>query len=415
MAPLRHAAPALAGFALVRLTGLLVVANWADGEGEDLWALLATGWDAEWYLGIAEHGYDSEVRAGDRHSNLAFFPLHPAVLSAVGRLLPCSPATAGLVAAVAASVAAAWGVFAVGDTLHGRRTGTVLAVLWGATPVSVVQWMGYTESLFTALAAWSLHGVLTGRWVRAGALAALAGLTRPTGIAVAAAVTVAAAAALWRAHRAKRPESGRAGTEHTGRTGDPSGRAGTGRLRTARPGTAREGTAAAVRPGTRAVLAGGLLAPLGWLGYVGWVGLRLGQWDGYFAVQRDWSNEWDGGARTLEILGHNLTQLDRPFLFLAVVSGTLLLSLLVFLLCLADRQPLALLVFTGALLVIVLGSAGVYSPRARFLLPAFPLLLPAAVAVSRARPAAALLVLAGATAASAYIGGHMLLLYPGAP
>ncbi|MBV7699119.1 DUF6415 family natural product biosynthesis protein [Streptomyces sp. TRM70350] len=52
--------------------------------------------------------------------------------------------------------------------------------------------MGCTESLFTACAAWSLYAVLTGRWLTAATLAALAGLTRPTGIAVAAAVTVTA-------------------------------------------------------------------------------------------------------------------------------------------------------------------------------------------------------------------------------
>jgi hypothetical protein len=43
----------------------------------------------------------------------------------------------------------------------------VLTLLWGVLPVAIVQWMGYTEPLFTTLAAWALYGVLTGRWLRA--------------------------------------------------------------------------------------------------------------------------------------------------------------------------------------------------------------------------------------------------------
>ncbi|MFE0739395.1 hypothetical protein ACFW2N_31365, partial [Streptomyces sp. NPDC058855] len=67
-----------------------------------------------------------------------------------------------------------------------------------------------------------------------------------------------------------------------------------------------------------------------------------------------------------------------------MVTLTLLAAAVLFVLSVWDRQPFALLVFTGVLLVIVLGSAGVYFPRARFLLPAFPLLLPLALHLSRA-------------------------------
>ena len=139
-------------------------------------------------------------------NNLAFFPLYPSWSRPSPLSRPARAPVSGSLLAVGFSFVAAWGVFAVGDRLYGRRAGILLTVLWGVLPVAMVQWMGYTESMFTALAAWSLYAVLTGRWLWAGSLAALAGLTRPTGIALAAAVSVAALSAC----RGRRPGSRRA-------------------------------------------------------------------------------------------------------------------------------------------------------------------------------------------------------------
>ncbi|KMS79606.1 membrane protein [Streptomyces leeuwenhoekii] len=364
---LRRAAPALAAYAAVRLTGLLVLALWAHRQRRELWPILAAQWDADWYLGITEHGYADELGTAYNANNLAFFPLYPFLVKAVAVLTPGSRASTGLGIAVLASLLAAWGIFAVGDRLYGRRAGVLLTTLWAAFPVGAVQWMGYTESLFTACAAWSLYAVLTGRWLWAGALAALAGLTRPTGVAVAAAVGVAA---LWSLRR---------------------------------------------RPRRRRALIAAGLAPLGWCAFVGWVGLRLGRWDGYFAVQRLWHNELDGGVRTLHQMRQFLVYDPTPHLFLVVVTLTLIGAVVLFGLSLWDRQPLPLLVFTGVLLVIVLGSGGVYFPRARFLIPAFPLLLPLALHLSRASHRHRALALAAAVLGSAYCGAHMLLVWPSAP
>ena len=84
-------------------------------------------------------------------------------------------------------------MYAVGErlTAGGRdRAGA----LWAVLPHSLVLTMAYTEPLLTAFAAWALYALLRGRWGWAGGLAVLAGLTRPTGIAVAAAVVGCAAA-----------------------------------------------------------------------------------------------------------------------------------------------------------------------------------------------------------------------------
>ncbi|MFE0133670.1 hypothetical protein ACFWY6_19190 [Streptomyces sp. NPDC059037] len=366
---LRHASPALLAYAAVRVIGAVVFALWARREHRGIWHLLAESWDCDWYLKIAGNGYAHTLGTQIDANNLAFFPLYPLLVRAGEVLAPEPRGAVGLALSVACSFLAAWGIFAVGDRLYGRRAGVVLAILWGSLPVALVQWMGYTESLFTALTAWALYAVLTGRWVWAGTLAALAGLTRPTGVALAAAVSLTALLAL------------------------------------------RRGTAG--RFPLRAVL-GALLAPLGWLAYVGWVGLRLGRWDGYFAVQKLWRNEWDGGVGTLRTM-YDLLAAQRPQLFLTMVTATLLAALALFVLSVGDRQPLPLLVFSGLLLAIVLGSKGVYFPRARFLMPGFPLLLPAAAALARARTHVAVTVLGAAAVTSAAFGGHMLLAWLGPP
>ncbi|MFF2368838.1 hypothetical protein ACFVU0_39845 [Streptomyces sp. NPDC058122] len=363
---LRHAAPALTAYAAVRLTGLLTLALWAHRRHHGVWPILAAQWDAHWYLGIADHGYARHLGTAFDANNLAFFPLYPVLVKAVAAVTPGTRASTGLAIAVVCSFVAAWGVHAVGSHLHGRRAGVLLTVLWAALPVGLVQWMGYTESLFTAFAAWALYATLTGRLLWAASLAALAGLTRPTGVAVAAAVAVAALLSLRRGFSVR-------------------------------------------------ALAAVVLAPAGWLAYVGWVGHRLGRWDGYFAVQRLWHNEWDGGAETVRRLREVLAQNSSPELFLVMVTATLLAAVALYALSVGDRQPLPLLVFTGILLLIVLGSGGVYFPRARFLLPGFPLLLPLALYLARASRRLRTLFLTAAVLGSAYCGAYMVLVWPSAP
>jgi len=363
---LRRAAPALLAYVAVRLLGLVFLGFWAHRQGHGVWPILATQWDAKWYLGIADHGYAHTLGSAYDANNLAFFPLYPVLVKAVAAVTPGSRATVGLLIAVLASLAAAWGIFAVGDRLHDRRAGILLTTLWAALPVGLVQWMGYTESLFTACAAWTLYALLADRPLTAAWLAVLAGLTRPTGVAVAAAVSVTCLLALRRGFSPR-------------------------------------------------ALTAALLAPLGWCGYIGWVGLRLGRWDGYFAVQRLWRNDVDGGRETLRRFRELLAQDSTPELFLILVTVTLLASTALFALSLRDRQPLALLLFTGVLLTIVLTSGGVYFPRARFLLPAFPLLLPLAVRLLRLPAHYRAVALTGAVLGSAYWGAYMVLVWPSAP
>lgn len=360
-AALRWAAPALLAYAGVRLLGLLVLAGWSAATGRSAWPLLSARWDSLWYVRVAEGWYGYEVRLPDGgvHSDMAFFPLLPALERGLSEISPLTPGGAGVLVSALASLAAAWALFLIGDLLHGRAAGVCLAVVWAALPVGIVQSMAYSESLFTALAAWSLWAVLSGRWVWAGTLAALAGLTRPVGAAVVAAVWVAALVGLWRERR---------------------------------------------RPGPRMVL-GLLVAPLGWWAYFVWVGVREGSVTGYLDVQGEWGNGFDGGWAFLGFVWENLT--GSVVGGLGLIAGVALVIWL-YVVCVRQRQPLALLVYAGAVLVLALCAKGYFGSKPRLLMPAFPLLLPVAVALTRLRPVRAGLVLGGVAVLSAVYGAWWL-------
>ncbi|ONK15349.1 putative integral membrane protein [Streptomyces sp. MP131-18] len=381
---LRAVAPALLGFAAVRLLCVMVLALWDPAEDKGVVRLLSGRWDSVWYASIADEGYGRTVVADDGgvHSDLAFFPLLPWLERVISAVSPLSAGEAGLLVSAVASLAAAWALFAIGERLYGRRAGVLLAVLWAAVPVGIVQSMAYTEALFTALAAWSLYAVLTGRWLTAGLLSAATGLCRPAGLAVAAAVAAAALAVLL-AERAER--------------------------RAAEPAAERAaGVAAGPWPWAahRRMLAGVLLAPLGWAGYVLWVGARTGEPLGYLRVQGDWGNGFDGGWAFARFIGDRLAG-GNPVAGLGLCAGVALL-LWVCVRCVRMGLPLPLLVYGGAMVVLALCAAGYFGSKPRLLLPAFPLLLPAAVALAGARARVVAVVLVTAATGAALYGAVWL-------
>ncbi|WP_434094734.1 hypothetical protein [Streptomyces hyaluromycini] len=359
-------------FAAARLTGMAVVALAAWAGGRHPLTLLGRSWDAAWYLGIAAHGYGRTLYFGPGvvHSDLAFFPLYPALVRTLTAVTPLSGAGAGLLVSWTAAAVAAAGVYAVGARLHGRAVATALVLLWGLLPHSVVLSMAYTEPVLTAFAAWSLYAVLAGNWLWAGTLAALAGLSRPNGFAVAAAVLLAAAGELRRTR---------------------------GRV-------------------THRLWTGAALAPLGWTAYVLWVGRRSGnRLGGYFDVQRLWGSRFDFGRGSLAFVRTLLLRGDRfvfPMSLVIVAAAVVLFALLAL-----DRAPLPLLAYTAVLLLIALGGSGFFESKPRFLLPAFPLLLPLAralVRTARARPWHATVVVT-ALAGLSFGYGTYLVVYAQTP
>ena len=357
------AVPAVAGYLAVRLTGIVALWLWAEVEGQNTLELLGNKHDSVWYLQIINDGYD---HAESAQSNMAFFPLFPMFARALAAVTPLGSMGAALVLAWVAGVAAAWGLYVLGTHLHGRRSGIILAILWGALPHAVVESMAYSETLFTALAVWALYAVLTKRWLVAGSLCLLAGLTRPTATALIAVVCLAAVVAVFR-----------------------------------RP--------AAWRPWVALVL-----APVGWIGYLVWVGNRVGRLDGWFYIEHEgWNTGWDGGGYTLNFATEALT--GESHLDFYAVTLIMLLAVALFAHSIIQRQPWPLLLYSAVLLVTTIGGYEMYNAKARFLLVAVPLLLPVATALAKTRTAGAIVTISTLTLISAYFGGYLLLVWELSP
>ncbi|MFE9882094.1 glycosyltransferase family 39 protein [Streptomyces sp. NPDC005784] len=372
--PLRRAAPALLGYAAVRVLGLVTLAVWSAANGKSAHRLLSQRWDSLWYTRVAELGYGYEVRLpnGDVHANLAFFPLLPWLERLFRAATPLSYPDAGLLVSAVASLAAAWGIFAVADHVHGRRAGVCAALLWAVLPVGIVQSMAYSESLFTALAAWSLYAVLTGRWLTAGLLAAFAGLTRPVGVAVVAALWVAAI------------------TSFVGERRQGGSTPRTDGARTWRRALAM------------------IIAPLGAAGYMLWVGHRTGKGPlGYLDVQAGWRNGFDGGYAFGRFVAEKLTSFPSALAGAGLIAGVALI-LWLYVTCVRQGQPPALLVYAGTVLALALCASSYFGSKPRLLLPAFPLLFPLAVALARLRTSRSALVVGGVAVASAAYGAFWL-------
>ncbi|MFF0445489.1 glycosyltransferase family 39 protein [Streptomyces sp. NPDC004609] len=360
----------LAVFAGIRALCLAVLAGWAYASDRSARELLSMRWDSLWYVRVVEHGYDFTLTAPDGRvlSDMAFFPLLPWLERTVTALTSLGPADAGLLISAVASMAAAWGIFRLVEHFYGSRTALFTVALWAALPVSIVQSMAYSESLFVALSAWALYAATVRRnWPLAGLLASLAGLTRPVGLAVTAAVWVAAALA-WR--------------------------------ELAEPGASGHSAA------RKRILLGAALAPLGAAGYILWVGQRTGSLLGYLDVQGAWGNGFDGGLAFARFTGGLITG-PTPFAGVALLVGVLLLLRLCWA-CVRQGQPLPWLVYGGIVVALALCSSGYFGSKPRLLMPAFPLLVPLAAALARTRAAAAWAVISAAAAIAAVYGAFWL-------
>jgi hypothetical protein len=364
---LRAVGPALAGHLAARVLGIVVLAAMAAVAHVSFTHALAKS-DGQWYIGIAQRGYAHGVTSRPDgtpvNNNLAFFPAYPLLLRAVAALPGMTPVHAGVAISVLAAVAAAWAIYRIGELLGGRRIGVLLVLLWSTEPAAIVLSMVYTEALFVALAAWSLLALLRGRWVLAGALCAVSGLARSTAPALALAIGVAAAVAIVRRQDGWRP------------------------------------------------WVGALLSPLGFVGYLAWVGVRLHRWDGWFWMQKQgWHSYFDGGASTARAVRTYLTNDGRIALTAAALIVVVGVALAVLMLLERPRLPAPLLIYTLTLLVLSLGTANYVNSKARFMVPAFPLLVPVARALGRLPARYVAFGLGVLALGSAWFGGFLLVVW----
>ncbi len=168
--------PVLLSFLAARL--VILVALWVSAAIPASTRDGLLGWDAGWYLRIAQDGYDGLPAEGHR-----FFPLLPILGYAFGVPLGDNPGLAMLLLTNASAIA-----YALLATRLAMREGLDQSaadrVPWvvAFAPAGFVLVMGYTEALFGVLVCAALLAARGRRWWLAAVAGALAGLLRPTGV-----------------------------------------------------------------------------------------------------------------------------------------------------------------------------------------------------------------------------------------
>ncbi|MEU8073813.1 mannosyltransferase family protein [Catellatospora citrea] len=133
-------------------------------------------WDTEWYLIIADSGYEYDSRS------TAFFPLYPMTVRALNPVLPGGTFEAGLIIGALACLAALILVHRLATEMIGAEDARRTTVYLLAFPTAFYLVAAYNESLFVVLALASLYNMRRGRWWWAAMFAGYASATRMAGV-----------------------------------------------------------------------------------------------------------------------------------------------------------------------------------------------------------------------------------------
>lgn len=349
-----------------RAIGLVVFALVAWARDRSMLAAL-TSWDGQYFLAIAERGYPAtNLAAAEPDTSLAFLPGYPLSVRLTADVTDLPPVAAGLLVTALAGAALALGLVALAREIGlTRRVGLLWVAVAGASPLSVVFLMTYTEALFCALAVWGMVAVLRRQWPVAALFAIGCGLTRPTGVAVIVVVVAAALLDGWRSQGRRRVIS----------------------------------------------WASAAAAPLGLAGYLLFVAYRTGSITGWFEIQQlGWHTHLDGGLAVARFVGSQLTG-PQGLMEATTVVVILAVPVLVWA-AIRVRLPWPLMVYSLVVVAMTLASDGVMNSKIRMLLPALPLLLPLATGLAKLRGSTQIATIVIATLAASWFGAYCLLIYP---
>jgi len=358
----------------IRVLGLVVVAfllrHGAYQRAHVSLEQWITGGDGAYYRAVAAHGYDHELIQLSHSAVLAFFPGYPAAIDALAWLPGVSLVSAGFAVTILAGLVAAWGLATLGLKLTAdSRISLIMVAIWAAAPGSIALSRVHSEALFCALAVWALVALVDRRWLTAGILVMLAGTVRSTAVALVAAVVVAVALALIQAART------------------------------------RQRFGAWWRP-----VAALLLAPLGLLGYWGYVGWATHRPDGWFWIEKHrFHIFFDWGTGTIRVIAD--TFLDQVSAAGLLVVFAILGAVALTAWSLTERIPVYLHVYTVVVAVVAFTvSANWFSEEPRYFLPAVLLTLPVARLLAPLRSPVLVPLIVVLTFVSAWMGVYLLII-----
>jgi hypothetical protein len=332
------------------LTGIAALAVHLPGAAPTLMyrgSSVLGGWcrfDCGWYVDIAQRGYS--YTPGQR-SSVAFFPGYPLIVRAVDSIVDSPIISTALVTWVAGFAAAV--LFALWTTgrFEARVAGWAVAVFLLYPYGFFLFGAGYGDALFVALVLAAFLLVEHDQPMLAGVTGALAGVTRPIGVAV-----VAGLALVVLDRRGGLPR--RAGT--------------TGAL-------ARLGIPARIDVGRFRVRdAGVLLAVLGPVAWSAWLADRFGDAFAYVTVQQAW-DQTEGPHTWFKVGfgGQLLHGADTGYVAGLVIQAILTLGALLAVPAIARRLGPGYAGYTAVVVVLAALGTKDFQGMGRYLLAAFPL------------------------------------------
>lgn len=296
-----------------------------------------TSWDGIWYLRIVRHGYPTSVQPHVTYfvedARAAFFPAYPTLVRAVNLVLPGGDTIAALATNFVLGLGAIFLVGLLARELFDHQVAERTMVLVAIFPGSFVLSFAYTEALLLCVGAGCMWFLLKERWWLAGLLAAIGTATRPNGVALVAACAVASFVAI----------------RHRRDWGS---------------------------------LAAPLLAPIGFFGFMAFLGAHTGERGVWFRVQ---SEAWGEGTswgftalrRTWDAVSSPLTSPTNTITAVSVLTLVLLLWFM-------KKHPLPWFMMAYvAVVILLMVLPETVTARPRFVFTAFPLFISAGVWFSR--------------------------------
>lgn len=341
------ALPALVAYLLVICVTFLQ-AEAILGGSDALWHRIHL-YDGTEYRWVAEGGYPYHATWEKVITNptrrLAFFPLYPKTTQLAMTLTGLDVEHALVLVAGVAAITAALGVFACLDHVAGLGPACIGLGLWGIVPRAPWLFFPYSESLSITMCAWTLYFILRRRWLVAGCFCLVAGLSRPTALSIVALFWLCLLAAFIPSRAVTWAER-------------------------------------------RRIAAGAVLGSMGgaaWVAFCAYVTQRI---DGYTYVQSTlWEHKtfdiWWLPSEVLNTVAAPSATPEAHFQTLSVLALVLALVALVWLAYRPIRWEM--LAYATIAVWVALQGVGYLQSKPRFMLQAFPLLLPAAVWLNRHR------------------------------
>ena len=138
-------------------------------------------WDSRRYAFVAANGY---IKSGAGAENIVFFPAFPLLMRAVSEVFQVATQYSGVLTNILLTPVMILGVYRLASLDLGHKSGLVAVALLEAAPWSHNSMLAYTETLFIGACVWGVYCFRQRHYFWSFLVLLLAGLTRPTGIAL---------------------------------------------------------------------------------------------------------------------------------------------------------------------------------------------------------------------------------------